>query len=189
MLTFRTTVYKNSPKILWIETKPTEIQIQIAEKLDIHIDENDSILTVAAKIEDAVAEAIGDTRILEPTDKQKEKALEIGIDVSRDSRRVAWAKIRQKIQLINYEANSAAIKALRLKVGDTVIERQTFTMPNGQTLKSEQRGVVTFIRWDGLVTLRNSNNHLMTTWAQSLNNPSLSNEPNSESGGWVINKE
>jgi hypothetical protein len=32
----------------------------------------------------------------------------------------------------------AAIEALQLTVGDTVIERQTFTMPNGQILESEK---------------------------------------------------
>ena len=136
------TVHKNFSKLLWIETKPTEIQIQVADKLDIHLEDNDSFLTVSAKIEDAVAEAIGDTRILEPTDKQKEIALKIGIDISHDSRRVAWAKVRQRIQWLNYETNSAAIKSQQLTVGDTVIERRTFTMPNGETLESEIQGVV-----------------------------------------------
>jgi hypothetical protein len=171
MLTVKTTVYKNSPKILWIETKPAEIQIQVASKLGIHLGDNDSFLTASAKIEDAVAEAIGDTRILEPTDKQKEIATKIGVDISHDSRRVAWAKIRQKIQWLNYEANSAAIKSLGLRVGDTAIERRTFTMPNGQTLESETQGVVTFIKWDGAVTLRDTNKHVITTWAQRLKKP------------------
>ncbi len=45
-------------KILWIEAKPTEIQIKVADKLGIHIDKNDSFLTVLAKIEDTIAEAI-----------------------------------------------------------------------------------------------------------------------------------
>jgi len=171
MLTVRTSVYKNSPKVLWIETKPAEIQIRVASKLGIHLENSDSFLTACAKIEDAVAEAIGDTRILEPTDKQKEIAAKIGVDVSRDSRRVAWAKIRQKTQWLNYEANLATIKSLRLAVGDTVIERKTFIMPNGQTLKSETQGVVKFIRWDGSVTLRSNNNRTMTTWAQKLEKP------------------
>ena len=173
MLAARITVHKNSPRVLWVETKPTESQIRVAGKLGIHLADNDSFLTLAAKIEDAVAEAIGDTRILEPTEKQKEIAMKTGIDVSHDSRRVAWAKIRQRIQWLNYEANSAAIESLKLTVGDTVIERRTFTMPNGEVLKSEIQGVVTFIRWDGSVTVRDSNNHLMTTWAQRLNKPKL----------------
>ncbi len=168
MLTVKTTVYKNSPKLLWIETKPTESQLQVVGKLGIHLEEDDSFLTVAAKIEDAVAEAIGDTLILEPTDKQKEISSKIGIDISHDSRRVAWAKIRQKIQWLNYEANSAAVKSQQLTVGDTVIERRTFTMTNGEIFESEIQGVVTFIRWDGSVTLKDSNNHVITTWAQKL---------------------
>ena len=120
-------------------------------------------------IEDAVAEAIGDTRILQPTDKQKEKALELGIDISLDSRRVAWAKIKQKIQLINYNANSTAIETMQLEVGDIVIESQSFILPNGQTINSEKRGVITFIRWDGAITFREDNKHLVNTWAQKLN--------------------
>lgn len=168
MLTAKMFVYKNSPKLLWVETKATESQIQVAGKLGIHFEDNDSFLTVAAKIEDAIAEAIGDTRILEPTDKQKEIALKIGIDISGDSRRVAWAKIRQKIQWLNYEANSAAIKSQQLTLGDTVTERRTFTMPNGETLESEIQGVITFIRWDGSITLKDTNNHVITTWAQRL---------------------
>lgn len=179
MLRLNLTVHKNSPKRLWIETKPTEIQIKVVDKLGIHINEEDSFLTVSAKIEDAVAEAIGDTRTLEPSDKQKEIAIKIGIDVSFDSRRVAWAKIRQKIQWLNYEANSAAVESLKLRVGDNVIEHRTFAMPNGEILKSEVHGVVTFIRWDGAVTLRDTNNHLMTTWAQRLKKSKVNNKPKS----------
>jgi hypothetical protein len=164
-------MHKNSPKILWIYTKPTEIQLKLARKLGINVDENDSILTVVAKIEDTIAEAIGDTRVLEPSSEQNKIATEIGIDISQDSRRVAWAKIRQKLQWINYKANMAAIEALQLTVGDTFIERQTFTMPNGQILESEKRGVVIFIRWDGSVKLRDNNNHIITTWAQKLSKP------------------
>ncbi len=50
MLTVKTTVHKNSPKLLWVETEPTESQIQVAGKLGIHLKDNDSFLTVAAKI-------------------------------------------------------------------------------------------------------------------------------------------
>ncbi len=140
------TIHKNLSKPLWMETKLTEIQIQVADKLGIHLEANDSFLTMSAKIENAVADAIGDIQVLEPTDKQKEIAIKIGIDISHDSRRVAWAKIRQKIQWLNYEANSMAIKSLKLMIGDTVVEQRTFTMPNGKILESELQGVVTSIR-------------------------------------------
>jgi hypothetical protein len=168
MLTVRTSIYNNSPKIIWIETKPTDVQIKIMEKLNLSLEQDDTFLTAVAKIEDAVAQAIGDTRVLQPTEKQFEICSTIGIDISCNSRRVAWAKIKQKIQLMNYQANTAAIKAMHLKIGDTVSEKSTFTMPNGRVLESEKQGIVTFIRWDGSVSFRDVNQRLVKSWAQKL---------------------
>ena len=81
-------------KVLWAETRPTTAQTRAAERLGVPLEEDDTFLIASARIIDAVCDAIGDTPVHAPTDRQKVLATAQGVDIAADTRRVAWAKIK-----------------------------------------------------------------------------------------------
>ena len=51
--------YAGSPKILWSEKKPTEEQLKTAAGLNVQVSPDDTYAGLAAKILEAVGDAIG----------------------------------------------------------------------------------------------------------------------------------
>ena len=138
-------------KTLWCKTKPTRAQTEVAKQLEIKLPTEDSFLVASARIIDAIAESIGDTPRHEPTKIQIELATQLGIDISDDSRRVAWAKIKQTKQQAHYEGSVAAIEHMQLGPGDVVTWRRVIYSPDGKGMEFECQGTISTIRWDGLV--------------------------------------
>ena len=145
--------FSNTKRIL-AETKPTSFQRCVAERLGIRLLDDDTVPIAAARIEDAVADAVGDTRLLVPLDKQREIARELGLDISGDSRRVAWARIKQENQRKRYTENMEALSRLSLKPGDSAVRRLTFIGLNGGERELMSNVVVSSISWDGVVFLK-----------------------------------
>ena len=141
----------SNTRIVLAKTRPTSLQKCIAARLGILLVDDDTIPTAAARIEDAVADAVGDTRVLDPSDSQVKIARELGLDITGDSRRVAWAKIKQESQRQRYVANTMAVKRLSLKAGDSVVLRRTIIGLNGEELEAKSNEVVSSITWDGIV--------------------------------------
>ncbi|MEK7873294.1 MAG: hypothetical protein AAB502_05480 [Chloroflexota bacterium] len=134
-------------KTVWRYTKPSPKQIEVAKCLGVRLRPDDSFLIAAERISDAVGEAVGQTPRLEPTAKQYKMAEDLKITIDGDSRRVAWAKIRQAFQVRNLET----VKRMRLKPGAVVRQLRTFTHYDGKISHHEFFGIVSAIRPDGHV--------------------------------------
>jgi len=156
---------KDKQNQLWSKTKPTKEQKRVAKLLGVELASDDSFLIAAARIEDAVADAVGDEPISKPSKNQERIASEIGLDISMDSHRVAWNKIKQKWQLDNYEANVPAARNMNLKPGDRVIKHLTIKAPSGD-IKFEKEYIVSSIRWDGFVYFKGTGCNC--AWAKTL---------------------
>lgn len=158
-----------SSKTLWITWQHTSEQAYVAARLGIDLASEDTFIVAQARILDAVAETIGETPRHDPTEKQRHLASELGIDISEDSRRVAWAKIRQTTQKRYYDANVEAIQRMQLVPGDVVFERKVIRGPTDHTSQEiivESTDVVSSIRWDGLVYFKGGRGR--ASWAQLL---------------------
>ena len=160
------TILRDFSNRLWSKTKPTAEQRRVAGQLGIELFGDDSFFVAAARILDAVADTIGDTPRNKPTEKQRQMASELGLDISTDSRRVTWAKIKEKWQLVNYKANMAALQTMRLAPGDTVIKHIVIKPSSGIDMEFETEHIVSSIRWDGLVYFKGGKGNC--AWAQTL---------------------
>jgi hypothetical protein len=101
---------------------PTEIQLRVAAALAVDI-ARDSRTVAAARLYDAVAEAIGERHACRPASaRQVEFALSLDLDVRSDSLRVASAKIADELE----RRNRAALVALNLQPGDRVLIRKRY---------------------------------------------------------------
>lgn len=163
------TNYREFSRVIWADTKPTSEQFRIARRLGIKLQPDDSILIASSRIIDAVADSIGDTRRHDPTDKQVELAGKLEINIIGDSRRIAWAKIKQTIQRNNFNANMFAIQNLCLAPGDDVIDRRVINNPMGDDIVVEHTRTVSSIRWDGMVYFKGGFG--LCSWAQFLRKP------------------
>ena len=94
----------------------SEVQLRLAAKLGISV-EDDSYLIAAAKLLDAVAPAVGHDPTVPSTERQREFASSLRVDVAGDSKRVASAKISEALEIRNQEA----VIRLDLNPGDRVL--------------------------------------------------------------------
>ena len=94
----------------------SEQQRNIAIALSINIDNVTTFRVASAKIMDHIAPSVGEKEKMPPTESQIEYAKSLGIDVSRESKRVASAKIQDQLE----KNNLSALKSLNLKPGDRV---------------------------------------------------------------------
>ena len=101
--------YLHSSKIKWSETEPSDNQRDIAKQLGVQLHSGDTIPIAAARIHDAVADAIGDAGVQTPTPGQEAAAHDLGLDISCDSNRVAGARIGQAIQDKNDRENFSEV--------------------------------------------------------------------------------
>jgi len=106
---------------------PTEFQVEVAAALGINIT-MDSRSVAAARLRDAVAEAIGERAPVPATTKQVDFAQTLGLDVTADTLRVASARIADALDRRNREA----LIALNLQPGDRVRIRKTFEVEGRQ---------------------------------------------------------
>ena len=117
--------YAGSPKTLWSEVMPTQIQLSMAAKLGVEASPYDTFAVVAASILESVGDAIG-CPPRDVSDRQYELAEELGIDVSDcKSSWVAFVRIREAIQLVNL----AAVRRMDLKPGDRVVQTVATRQP------------------------------------------------------------
>jgi hypothetical protein len=101
---------------------PTYIQAQVAAALGIDIT-GDSRRVAAARLRDAVADAIGERYGSGPvTARQIEFARSLKLDLSDDTLRVASARIADELDRRNREA----LATLKLQRGDRVRIRKTY---------------------------------------------------------------
>ncbi len=102
--------------------KPTFIQIRVATALEIDV-AGDSLGVAAARIHDAVAEAIAERHGARPaTPRQIEFAATLSLDVSSDTVRVASARIADELDRCNRDA----LVSLNLQAGDRVVIRKRY---------------------------------------------------------------
>src|SRR5258706_7988428 len=99
--------------------KPSAEQLRVADALELDVS-NDSEIVAAARIHDAVADAIGDRHgSRQATPRQIDFGRSLGMDLANDSLRVASARIAEVL----YRRNAEAIDRMGLKPGDRVAKR------------------------------------------------------------------
>ena len=131
---------------------PTDVQLRVATALGVDVS-GDSRNVAAARIRDAVAEAIGERHGPRPaTGKQIEYAQALGLDVRRDTVRVASARIDDELN----SRNQAALVTLKLKPGDRVVKRETVEM-DGQRQELTREFTISSIHPSGRLFFRGGN--------------------------------
>lgn len=128
---------------------PTGHQIEIARVLKIDI-KGDTSCIAATRILDAVALAVGGTPRLPETDTQAEWANRVGIDSRNDSRRVAWARIAEKL----HGGNVLALSKLKPEAGETILITEVTTAPSGEQFASKELGIISSVKLDGKLYLK-----------------------------------
>ena len=126
-------------------------QIALAGLLNLNI-AADTYDVAAARLLDAVAEAIGHEPPEQSSERQRAVATSLGHDVSVDSKRVASAKIGEAL----FAKNQDAITSLGLKPGDRVIRVERFEY-DGEMRTLEQEFVISSIQPTGRVFFQGGN--------------------------------
>ena len=101
--------------------EPTDIQARVASALSVKI-AGDSRRVAAARLHDAVAEAIGSDGFRPATQRQVAFARSLNLDVCCESLRVASARIADELD----RRNRQALAVLHLEPGDRVVVRKAF---------------------------------------------------------------
>lgn len=130
---------------------PSTEQISLAAAVGVDVSA-DTFDIAAARLQDAVASAIGWEAPEPASDRQKTFASSLGKDVAGDSKRVASAKIGEAL----FDNNQAAIASLALKAGDRVIRAERFEF-GGEVQTLEQEFVVSSIQPNGRVFFKGGN--------------------------------
>jgi len=129
-----------------------DLQLRVAAALRVEI-AGDSPTVAAARIRDAVAEAIGERHGARPaTIKQIEYAQALELDVSEDTLRVASAKIEDELT----RRNQMALARLKLKPGDRVVKRETFEI-DGQRHEVTREFTISSIHPSGRLFFKGGN--------------------------------
>ena len=119
-------------------SSPSQEQVRLAGLLGINI-ASDSFDVAAARLQDAVASAIGYEPAEQSSERQRAFASSLGGDVSSDSKRVASAKIGEAL----FARNLDAIVELNLQPGDRVVRVTEFEIEG--ELKSFKKSVRGFV--------------------------------------------
>ena len=126
-------------------------QVRLAALLGIDITP-DSFDVAAARLQDAVAGAVGYEPPEQSSERQRAFASSLGCDVSTDSKRIASAKISEAL----FAKNQEAIAVLNLQPGDRVIRVTQFEF-EGILRSFEQEFVVSSIQPNGRVFFKGGN--------------------------------
>ena len=169
--------YAGSPKILWSEKKPTEDQLKTAAGLNVQVSRDDTYAGLAAKILEAVGDAIGcPPRVVSA--RQHELALELGIDLNNcGSWWAAYVRIQEEIQV----ANLAAVKRMELKPGDIVVQADSASLERLQEALGERwesvaghfprEFEVSSIRQDGQVYFKGGSGQAPARYLEKVERP------------------
>ena len=144
-------------------SQPSQDQIELARALGVDI-ASDTFDTAAARLFDRVAAAVGYEPAEPSSERQRAFAESLGQDVSRESKRVASARIGEAL-LAN---NLAAIQSLNLATGDRVI-RVTQFEHGGEIRSYEQEFIVSSIQPNGRVFFKGGNGQ--GAWPTQLKKP------------------
>lgn len=117
----------------------------------------------AATIRDALAEVTLD-RVMPPTVPQIEFAKSRELDVSKDSFRVAFAKIQDRLA----DENEKAVRHLGLRPGLEVVLTISFEI-NGETKTTHERRIISSIHSSGRVYFKHTTGHF--AYASQLSLP------------------
>lgn len=139
---------------------PSQDQLSLARLLGIEIDD-DTFDVAAARVMDAVAPAVGYEPSEGSSERQREFAKSLGLNVIADSKRVASAKIGEAL----FAMNQHAIASLNLKPGDHVIRVGYFEY-EGERRSVEQEFVVSSIQSNGRVFFKGGNGQ--SAWPTQL---------------------
>ncbi|TAJ94017.1 MAG: hypothetical protein EPO31_07515 [Gammaproteobacteria bacterium] len=130
---------------------PSQDQQSLAHLLDVEIG-GDTFDVAAARVMDAVAPAIGYEPAEQSSERQREFAKSIGLNVIADSKRVASAKIGEAL----FAKNQDAIATLNLKPRDSVVRVEHFEH-EGEMRSVEQEFIVSSIQRNGRVFFKGGN--------------------------------
>ncbi len=158
-----TTYIRDFSQKRWIDVRPTKAQLEIAKQLGVKVQPDDTFLVLSERILDEISQAIGDTPKLKPTPKQIEFAEELNLDITEDSRRVAWGKLSQRWQIVAEERrvelrklNADAIRENDLQIGDLVEHTRELDLFNGKVLEIRVKGIIKNVNSDGLISFSNT---------------------------------
>jgi hypothetical protein len=153
-----------------MEDRLTDKQLRVARMLGVDTT-SDSSTVAAARILDAVAEAIGERHGARPaTSSQVEYGRALGLDVSTNTLRVASAKIEDELK----SRNLKAIFELGLVPGDQVVIRQSIEI-KGQQHELRQAFTISSIHPSGRLFFKGINRR--SAWPTQVER--LATSPNS----------
>jgi hypothetical protein len=114
------------------ENKPSKVQHQLAEALDVDISQ-DTVAVAAARLYDIVGPAIEERyEVRRATQKQIDFGRSVGFDVSGDSMGVAGARIADALLIRNRQL----LKELKLQPGDRVRKTSQYGFSRDYTVSS-----------------------------------------------------
>ena len=142
--------------------RPTQAQIQLADKLGLNVRGLSQGVAIAKILELVEAALHGRVDNRMATDKQIAFGKQLGLDLDGETLTIASVRIGEVLEAQNLRA----IRRMRLKPGDKVRRADPFTLSDGREMYDAREFVVSSIYPDGSVYFKGGNGQ--RAWARNL---------------------